>query len=58
MLPFDDFSWLNNIMVQNDRQEDNSVKAIKESKKKTQQTKSDFINGIENWKCIKKTKSK
>jgi hypothetical protein len=40
-------------MVQKDRQEENSFKAIKEKKKNTQQTKSNFINGIQNQKCTK-----
>jgi hypothetical protein len=40
MLPSDDFSWINNIMVQKDRQENKiQLKAIKERKKERARNK-------------------
>jgi hypothetical protein len=52
---FDNRSLIRNIFIQKDRQEESSIKE-KKKKKHTQQTKSDFINGIQNQKYIKTNK--
>jgi hypothetical protein len=50
-------SLIRNIFIQKDRQEESSIKERKK-KKNTQQTKSYFINGIQNKKYIKTNKIK
>jgi hypothetical protein len=52
---FDNCSLIKNIIIQKDRQEESSIKESKK-KKNTQQTESDFINGIQNQKYIKTNK--
>jgi hypothetical protein len=50
-------SLIRNILIQKDRQEENTFKTIKENKN-TQQTKSNFINGIRNQKYTKSKQQK
>jgi hypothetical protein len=54
---FDNRSLIINILIQKDRQEENSFKTIKENKKH-KQTKSNFINGIQNQKYTKSKQQK
>jgi hypothetical protein len=57
--PFDNLSLIRKILIEKDKQEENSFKAIKENKKKhTHQTKSNFINGIQNQKYTKSKQQK
>jgi len=54
---FDNHSLIINILIQKEKQEENSIKSIKENEKKhTQQMKSYFINGIQNQNYIETNK--
>jgi hypothetical protein len=55
---FDNHSLIRNILIQKDRQEENSIKAIKENKKNTQQTESILLMGFKIKSTSKQTKSK